>query len=101
MLFRSSGLEAISMIQSEDYDLVFMDHFMPEMDGVETTERIRKLEDDKKNKIPIVALTADAMEGVKEELIKHGMNDFLTKPIIINELYRVLREILPEEKIQS
>lgn len=96
-----SGLEAISMIQSEDYDLVFMDHFMPEMDGVETTERIRKLEDDKKNKIPIVALTADAMEGVKEELIKHGMNDFLTKPIIINELYRVLREILPEEKIQS
>ena len=95
-----NGADAIQMIKKEDYDLVFMDHFMPEMDGVETTQRIRALDNVRKRQVPIVALTADAMEGVKEELISKGMSDFLSKPIIIKDLYQMLREWLPAEKIQ-
>lgn len=95
-----SGEEALCMLEKNDYDLIFMDHFMPGMDGVETTQRIRQMSDEKKRQIPIVALTADAMEGVREELLGKGMNDFLTKPLIINELYQVLRSWLPEEKIE-
>lgn len=94
-----SGEEALKKIEATDYDLVFMDHFMPGMDGVETTERIRVLSDGKYKDLPIVALTADAMSGVKEELMSKGMNDFLTKPIIIEDLYRVLETWLPKDKL--
>lgn len=96
-----NGTDAIQMIINEDYDLVLMDHFMPGLDGVETTEKIREIEDEHRRNIPIVALTADAMEGVKEELISKGMNDFLSKPIIIKDLYQVLEKWLPEDKIKS
>ena len=94
-----SGKEAIRKIENEDYDIVFMDHFMPEMSGVETTEHIRKLDDETKRDVTIVALTADAMDGVKEELISRGMNDYLSKPVIITELYRILRKWIPKDKI--
>lgn len=96
-----SGPDALRMIAQNDYDLIFLDHFMPGMDGVETTKHIRELEDEKKRQIPIVALTADAMEGVKEELLSKGMNDFLTKPIILKNLYQILRNWLPADKIQE
>lgn len=87
------------MIDENDYDLIFMDHFMPGMDGVETTARIRDLSDENKRELPVIALTADAMKGVREELISKGMSDFLTKPIVIGDLYKMLRKWLPEEKI--
>ena len=69
------------------------------MSGVETTEHIRKLDDETKKDVTIVALTADAMDGVKEELISRGMNDYLSKPVIITELYHILRKWIPEDKI--
>lgn len=94
-----SGEQALKMIDENDYDLIFMDHFMPGMDGVETTARIRDLSDENKRELPVIALTADAMKGVKEELISKGMSDFLTKPIVIGDLYKMLRKWLPEEKI--
>lgn len=72
---------------------------MPGMDGVETTARIRDLSDENKRELPVIALTADAMKGVREELISKGMSDFLTKPIVIGDLYKMLRKWLPEEKI--
>lgn len=97
----NSGEEALKMIEQKDYDLIFMDHFMPGMDGVETTEHIREFADETKKHIPIVALTADAMKGVKEELLSKGMSDFLTKPIIVNDLYKILRNWLPKEKIMQ
>lgn len=87
------------MIDENDYDLIFMDHFMPGMYGVETTARIRDLSDENKRELPVIALTADAMKGVREELISKGMSDFLTKPIVIGDLYKMLRKWLPEEKI--
>lgn len=94
-----SGEDALKMIDKNDYDLIFMDHFMPGMDGVETTAHIRAMADENKSKLPVIALTADAMKGVREVLISKGMSDFLTKPIIIGELYKMLRKWLPEEKV--
>lgn len=94
-----SGEQALKMIDENDYDLIFMEHFMPGMDGVETTARIRDLSDENKRELPVIALTADAMKGVREELISKGMSDFLTKPIVIGDLYKMLRKWLPEEKI--
>ena len=93
------GEEALRLIDKNDYDIVFMDHFMPGMDGVETTAHIRALDDEKKSKLPVIALTADAMKGVREVLISKGMSDFLTKPIIIGDLYKMLCKWLPEEKV--
>ena len=87
-----SGEKAIELIKENDYDIVFMDHFMPGMDGVETTTAIRALPDAKKNSVTIVALTADAVSGVREELISKGMDDFLTKPIIVDDLYKILNK---------
>ncbi|MCL2705625.1 MAG: ATP-binding protein [Spirochaetaceae bacterium] len=91
----ASGKEAIEMIQKNKYDLVFMDQMMPEMDGVETTKIIREMG----VKIPIVALTANAIAGTKEEFLAAGMNDLLTKPIRKNLLNKILTEWLPSEKL--
>lgn len=96
-----SGETALSLLQDKTYDVIFMDHFMPGMDGVETTQKIRMMEGNSNQNTPIIALTADAMAGVKEKLLQSGMNDFITKPIIIELLYEVLRKWLPEEKIEE
>lgn len=94
-----SGVEAIEKLKDTAYDLILMDHFMPDMDGVETVQRIRALEENPNQNIPIIALTADAMSGVKEELLSKGMNDFLAKPILIQVAYQILQRWLPEDKI--
>lgn len=99
MSMRRQRIENMYHDHDIDYDLIFMDHFMPGMDGVETTARIRDLSDENKRELPVIALTADAMKGVREELISKGMSDFLTKPIVIGDLYKMLRKWLPEEKI--
>jgi len=96
----SNGQEAIDMVQSGQYDLVFMDHFMPVMDGVEATKRIRALEGEYYQKLPILALTADAVQGVKEEFLAVGMNDLVSKPIVMMDITRALKHWLPKEKIK-
>ncbi|MCR5420865.1 MAG: response regulator [Lachnospiraceae bacterium] len=89
-----NGNKAIEMVKNKDYDLIFMDHMMPEMDGVDTTRIIKTMEDGKYKNIPIIALTADAVKGTKEMLIKAGMQDYLAKPINKNELRQVLSKWL-------
>ncbi len=93
-----SGAEAIEMVQDKNYDIVFMDHMMPEMDGVETTIRIRNLGEDKYSIMPIVALTANAVGDVRTMFLDSGMNDFLSKPLVIKELERVMRRWIYTEK---
>ncbi|MDR0272070.1 MAG: response regulator [Clostridiales bacterium] len=90
-----SGKQAIEMIAEKKYDLVFMDHMMPEMDGIEATKILRE----KGVKIPIVALTANAVSGAKELMLSAGMDDFLSKPIDKGTLYNVLNHWIPAEKI--
>jgi CheY-like chemotaxis protein/anti-sigma regulatory factor (Ser/Thr protein kinase) len=90
----SSGADAIEKIKNENYDLVFMDHMMPEMDGVETTKRIREFN----RELPIIALTATAIVGMKEMFLGNGFSDFLPKPIDIRKLNEILEKWIPKEK---
>ncbi len=85
----ANGLEAINSVSKIPYDIVLMDINMPEMDGIEATEHIRKMTGHMKN-IPIIALTANAMKGDKEKFLAHGMNDYLSKPIIPEDLYNLI-----------
>lgn len=84
----SSGKEALEKYQSEVFDLILMDVEMSEMDGITATKKIRELEKLTNKRIPIIALTAYAMKGDKERCIKAGMDDYLSKPIIIDDLFK-------------
>lgn len=95
-----SGKEALEKLNSCHYDIIFMDHMMPDLDGVETTRIIRRMYpscDD----TPIIALTANAISGTKEMFLSEGMNDFIAKPIEVRVLINKVHQWLPDEKIQK
>ncbi len=94
----SNAEQAIEKVDSFMYDLIFMDHMMPEVDGIDVTHIIRRLIP-RYADVPIIALTANAVEGVKEMFLKEGMNDFVAKPIELREILSKLRKWLPQEKI--
>lgn len=96
----ASGEEALKMISAKKYDLILMDHMMPEMDGIETTRIIRNSHHEYDD-VPIVALTANVISGVKEMFLKAGMNDFVPKPIEVRVLVTKLKHLLPKDKIKS
>ncbi|MDD5793235.1 MAG: ATP-binding protein [Clostridiales bacterium] len=95
-----NGNEAIKNLENEEneYDIIFMDHMMPIMDGIETTKIIRNSKGKYKD-IPIIALTANAIVGTKEVFVKAGMNDFISKPIQKKILERVLLRWIRKDKI--
>jgi CheY-like chemotaxis protein len=97
-----SGAEAIEKVKLNNYDLVFMDHMMPEMDGIEATAVIRKWEAEQnvRSGVPIIALTANAVVGMKETFLGKGFNDFLSKPIDISKLNEILERWIAKEKIE-
>lgn len=92
----ASGAEAIQLCRQNTYDLIFMDQMMPVMDGIETMHQLREMGVSCK----IVALTANAILGVREELMKEGFDEYLSKPIQFRELDKLLRRFIPKEKIQ-
>ena len=94
-----SGFECIEKLESKDYDFVFMDHMMPEMDGVETLEHIRNIPGEYYRSVPIVALTANALSGMREMFLSKGFADFVAKPVEVSVLERALRRNLPQSKI--
>ncbi|MDO5135595.1 MAG: ATP-binding protein [Eubacteriales bacterium] len=94
-----SGEEALALLKaSQEYDLVFLDHMMPGMDGVETAERLRKIPGEYYAQVPLVALTANAVSGAKEMFLNSGFQDYLAKPIELNQLDQILKKWLPLEK---
>jgi CheY-like chemotaxis protein len=93
-----NGFEAIEKVKAKSYDLVFMDHMMPGMDGVEATKRIREMGGGFKT-LPIVALSANAVSGAYETFMEAGMNDFISKPIEAAQLNAMLLKHLPPEKV--
>lgn len=97
----SSGKIAIEMVQLKKYHIVFMDHMMPVMDGVETTQKIRALDDAYMQSMPIIALTANAVMGAREIFKEAGMNDFVPKPIELKNICSKIRTWLPKELIQK
>lgn len=94
-----SGKKAIQMVRSAYYDLVFMDHMMPELDGVDTTKMIRSQGDAYSKGLPIIALTANAVSGAKEMFLESGLNDFISKPIQLPQLEKVLAKWLPAKLV--
>ncbi len=96
----SSGYDAVEACENNTYDIVFMDHMMPGMDGVEAAERIREYTKRTRSHISIVALTANAVSTAKEMFLSKGFDGFIAKPIEINELERVLRRVISEDKTE-
>lgn len=94
------GREGIEMIKRNKYDMIFLDHMMPGMDGIETLGIIREMEEFKKTPVPVVAFTANAVSGMKEEFKTAGFNDFLSKPISVDRMESILLAYLPPEKLQ-
>jgi signal transduction histidine kinase/CheY-like chemotaxis protein len=96
-----SGAEAVEKTEARDYDIIFMDHMMPGMDGIETAQKIRSSGNAHNRALPIIALSANAVSGAKEMFIEAGMNDFVSKPIDAEKLNMTLRKFLPEDKLES
>lgn len=93
-----SGKECLDMIEKVKYDLIFLDHMMPGMDGIDTTRIIRRFHPEYKD-VPIIALTANAMSGAKAMFLSEGMNDFIPKPIDVKMLLDKVYQWIPDEKI--
>jgi len=94
-----SGPACIEMASKNTYDIIFMDHMMPEMDGVETYKKMQQLKDSPNAHTPVIMLTANAINGVKEEYLKDGFVDYLSKPVRGDKLERMILNYLPEDKI--
>ncbi len=95
----SSGKECLEKLDNSRYDIIFMDHMMPEMDGVETAHKIRAKAGKYFQNVPIVALTANAIGGAREMFLEEGFQEYVAKPIEMTHLERVLRKYIPEEKL--
>ncbi len=96
-----SGREGIDKFVAGDYDIVFMDHMMPEMDGVEAMKLIKKAGEKLSKPAIVVALTANAVSGAREMFIREGFDGFIAKPISITDFERVMVQVLPESKIEK
>ncbi|MDE7429955.1 MAG: response regulator, partial [Lachnospiraceae bacterium] len=96
-----SGRECLAHIRQKHYDLIFLDHMMPEMDGMETMQHMREMEDNLCKDTPVIMLTANAIMGAKEQYLQAGFNDFLAKPIDQSKLERLVMHWMPQEKIHS
>ncbi|MDR1165477.1 MAG: response regulator [Deltaproteobacteria bacterium] len=94
-----SAREGIAKIQKGSYDLVFMDHMMPEMDGLEATRKLKSMEGGRFKSLPIVALTANMVSGVRETFLANGFSDFIGKPIDVSVLEKVLARWIPSDKL--
>jgi signal transduction histidine kinase/CheY-like chemotaxis protein len=102
----TSGAASIELVKKNQYDLVFMDHMMPGMDGIEAAAVIRAWEKEKDREtspepapgLPIIALTANAISGMKEMFLERGFNDYLAKPIEMLKLHQILKRWIPAEK---
>jgi signal transduction histidine kinase len=93
-----SGEDALAWLEAGAYDLVLMDHMMPGMDGVETTRAIRAMPGERCRTMPVVALTANAVSGMREMFLENGFNDFLAKPVEVPKLDALLKKWIPVER---
>ncbi len=96
-----SGAECLSLFRENTYDLVFLDQRMPNMDGVETLRELKKQYPEKIKKTPVVCLTANVLSGAREQMLKAGFDDYLTKPVNLANMEQILLKYLPKEKILS
>ena len=94
-----SGKDGLMCLKEEEVDLVLLDYMMPEMDGIETMKAIRAM-NERMEKLPIITLTANVVSGAREMFIDAGFDEYLTKPIEVSKLEKVLHRFLPEELLE-
>lgn len=95
------GEECLSLVQENRYDLIFLDHMMPGMDGVETLHHMKALSEFPNKDTPVVVLTANAVSGAKEAYLEEGFDDFLSKPVVPDKLEGMILKMLPKELLQK
>lgn len=96
-----SGAECLQKAEEKDYDMILLDHMMPEMDGIETLKRLQQTKKWQKHRPAVIALTANAVAGAKEEYLRAGFTDYLSKPIDPAKLEALLEKYLPPEKLEG
>jgi len=94
-----SGERCLELIRQRHFDVILLDHMMPELDGVETLKRMKQMKNHLCKDTPVIALTANAIVGVREMYLADGFDDYLSKPIDANELEAMLRKHLPKDKV--
>ena len=97
----ASGKETLKKVCEHDYDIMFIDHRMPDMDGIQTLQAMKSLGGNRNGGKPVVALTANAISGAKEMYLKAGFTDYLTKPVVPMELEQMIRKYLPSDMIEE
>ncbi len=95
----TSGKSCLAKMRSSNYDMIFLDHMMPEMDGIETLREMEAIDPNITHKTPIIMLTANAILGAKEEYLRQGFTDYLSKPIQKDRLLAMLKQYLPAELV--
>ena len=96
-----SGEEMLKKICERHFDLIFLDHMMPNMDGIEALKLSKTLEDNKCKDTPVIALTANAIVGAREMYIEAGFDDYLSKPVKSEALMEVIERYVPQNKIKE
>ena len=96
----TSGAEALELLCGEHYDVILLDHMMPQMDGMETLKQSKRLEGNKNIDTPVIALTANAVSGAKEMYVREGFTDYLSKPIVGKDLEDKIAGYLSADKMQ-
>ncbi len=95
----SGGRECLNRLERQQVDIIFLDYMMPEMDGVDTLKNIRAMDKEWVKNVPVIALTANAVSGVKQMLLKEGFNDYITKPLSVDKLEKCLLRYLSRTDI--
>ena len=96
-----SGEEMLKLICERHFDLIFLDHMMPNMDGIETLNISKTLENNKSMDVPVIALTANAIVGAKEMYIEAGFDDYLSKPVKSEALMDIIEKYISKDKIKE
>lgn len=95
-----NGIECLAKAQEKQYDVILLDHMMPEMDGVETLHKMKDLDRNKNKNTPVIMLTANAILGARENYLVEGFTDYLSKPVLERQLYKVMLKYLPERLVK-
>lgn len=95
----ASGKECLELVAKKKYDVILMDHMMPEMDGIETLHNIRNMENCPSGQTPVVMLTANAIVGAKEEYKSEGFSAYLSKPVRMTDLIDMVEQFIPKDLI--
>lgn len=100
VLTAPSGKECLRIVKDSEVDIIFLDYMMPEMNGIDTLENIRKMPGSKYAALPVIALTANVISGAREMFLEAGFDDFMAKPISVDKMERTLKKFLPKEYIE-